>query len=312
MPGKLPFKFRGGSRGEYLAQYILSSLGTSNPVLRQEDVGIDFVCSLSYPDRETFHSPYAVQLKSAKSESIEYGGFQDGKWKDYEVTWILNQPMPLFLGVVDHHELRLKLYSLSSRWSALHQDKRPTRIKFVLDSRKEGEELPKKPFPWTYPKKVIPKKKIEGKRRPIWHGDGKSWVFHIGPPILSITAEESNDPNIVGNLRERFKNYVFSDRMNYLYSRLGTNYVIEPDRIFTNRGMNSRHFVADASPGKLDYEDELKAILPMLLAIADKSERQKNGLASNFVQAGLELAKTFLPADDQKIGYFLKEMEDLL
>ena len=44
MVGTLLDSFRGGTRSEYLAHYLLSTLGVVVQVPRQEDIGADFHC----------------------------------------------------------------------------------------------------------------------------------------------------------------------------------------------------------------------------------------------------------------------------
>jgi hypothetical protein len=85
MPGVLGYGWHESNRGEYLAQYFLSALGVSTPVLRQEDIGADFFCALAHEDnkRLTFHSPFMVQHGSAASKDFVYGDIQkneSGGW----------------------------------------------------------------------------------------------------------------------------------------------------------------------------------------------------------------------------------------
>ena len=59
--------------GASTTQVLLSGLGLSTPIPRQEDIGLDFLCSLS--DQEdgailTFGSPRMVSIKSASSPKM--------------------------------------------------------------------------------------------------------------------------------------------------------------------------------------------------------------------------------------------------
>ena len=76
MPGALGYGWHEGSRGEYLAQSFLTALGVSAPVIRQEDIGIDFYCALTRKENKklTFHSPYMVQQGASGSKDFVYGG----------------------------------------------------------------------------------------------------------------------------------------------------------------------------------------------------------------------------------------------
>jgi hypothetical protein len=46
MPGARSRSFRLGDRSELLVQHLLTGIAFTTPVPRQEDIGIDFLCSL--------------------------------------------------------------------------------------------------------------------------------------------------------------------------------------------------------------------------------------------------------------------------
>ena len=61
-----------GSRTEYLAQYVISGLGSAVAVPHQEDSGIDLYCTLGTPDPEQYRRlvcrhPFYVQVKSTST-----------------------------------------------------------------------------------------------------------------------------------------------------------------------------------------------------------------------------------------------------
>ena len=112
MPGTLGYGWHEGNRGEYLAQYFLSALGVSAPVIRQEDIGIDFYCALANEEERklTFHSPYIVQ-HGAVSKIFVYGGYRKEQWRKSELDWLFSQELPLFVCTTDHTKTRLRLSS---------------------------------------------------------------------------------------------------------------------------------------------------------------------------------------------------------
>ncbi len=106
MPGMLLHSFRKGNRSEYLAQYLLSSLGLAIVVPRQEDIGADFYCSLAKREgpRLTFYAPYIIQIKTAPTTDIHYGGPDKGdraKYKKEELNWLFGQELPLLIGFIN-------------------------------------------------------------------------------------------------------------------------------------------------------------------------------------------------------------------
>lgn len=88
MAGLIPPYPRQGNRLEHLTHYMLSALGTAVPVLRTEDVGVDFYCVLGKdePVGITTADSYAVQ--EVRQESMY------GTWRDYETKWFLNLEFP--------------------------------------------------------------------------------------------------------------------------------------------------------------------------------------------------------------------------
>ncbi|HWB02959.1 MAG TPA: hypothetical protein VG796_08050 [Verrucomicrobiales bacterium] len=142
MPGVLGYGWHEGNRGEYLAQYFLTALGVSAPVIRQEDIGVDFFCSLAKEENKklTFHSPFIVQQGAVDSKEFVYGGLQKprakkdgekeideekevegekkkaGKWMSEGIDWLFSQKLPLFVCTTDREKARFRLYSTSPMW----------------------------------------------------------------------------------------------------------------------------------------------------------------------------------------------------
>lgn len=123
MPGILPYSWREGNRGEYLAQYFLSALGVSVPVPRQEDIGADFYNALARREGQklTFHSPFMVQVGSADGKDFTYGGVRNGAWHKASLDWLFSQELPLFVGTIDQKAARFRLYSTSAMWAVRYQ-----------------------------------------------------------------------------------------------------------------------------------------------------------------------------------------------
>src|SRR4051794_29653316 len=104
MAGSIAHYFHEGSRAEYLAQYLFSGLGTCIPVPHQEDSGIDFYCTMTEILGPTAwpRAYFTVQVKS-----------DDAPWRfksSESVRWLVEQPLPLYLCVVDKKSLRFLLY----------------------------------------------------------------------------------------------------------------------------------------------------------------------------------------------------------
>jgi hypothetical protein len=118
MSGIRYYNFREGDRSEYLANYLLSGIGLVIPFPRQEDIGIDFYCSLADQERGslTFGFPYLVQVKSSSETELSFGSVKEGKWRHEDIQWLFRQELPLFIGFVDKSAPRLDLFNTSAFW----------------------------------------------------------------------------------------------------------------------------------------------------------------------------------------------------
>src|SRR6266536_1050547 len=119
MSGKLASNFRKGNLSEIIADYLLSSIGISTPVRRQDDIGFDFYCQLA--DQETgpiltFGSPFIIQIKSDSEESIVYGNSNADKWRNEDIAWLFKLEWPFFIGVVYKNEISIKIYRTTNIW----------------------------------------------------------------------------------------------------------------------------------------------------------------------------------------------------
>jgi hypothetical protein len=110
MVGAIADNFHEGSRSEYLAQYVFSSFGTAVAVPHHEDYGVDFFCTLTEKVGQMAwaKASYTVQVKSELKPWV----FQSAE----SVKWLVNHPLPLFLGVVDKATATLRIYHTAPRF----------------------------------------------------------------------------------------------------------------------------------------------------------------------------------------------------
>jgi hypothetical protein len=97
-------------RGEYLAQYLFSAFGTAIPVAYKEDSGVDFYCTVTerLGQRAWPRAYFTVQVKSGDKPWIFNG--------KESVRWLIEQPLPLYICVVDKRELRFRVYQTFARF----------------------------------------------------------------------------------------------------------------------------------------------------------------------------------------------------
>jgi|SRR5450631_3507650 hypothetical protein len=125
MVGAIADNFHEGSRSEYLAQYVFSSFGTAVAVPHHEDHGVDFFCTLTErAGRMAWaKASYTVQVKSELKPWI----FESAE----SVKWLVNHPLPLFLGVVDKATATLRIYHTAPRFYTWGQGDLPKRLEMT-------------------------------------------------------------------------------------------------------------------------------------------------------------------------------------
>lgn len=104
MAGGIAKNAQEGTRSEYLAQYVLSTFGTSVPVPHPEDSGIDLFCTLGRRVGRRFlvENQYLVQVKSTR-DPVTYRG-------EDEVKWLLSHNYPFLVCIVNKKSLQIDLY----------------------------------------------------------------------------------------------------------------------------------------------------------------------------------------------------------
>lgn len=217
MAGLIPANPRQGNRLEYLAHYILSAFGTAVPVLRTEDVGVDFFCALGKSEHVgiTIADSYAVQLKSGEDPCLKLGGqTSGGTWRDYELKWFLNLEFPLLFGVPHAEEKRLDLYSTSLvRWIS-QKEKLPYQVTIVPSP-------PGKSQAHIHPDLNGTEAKLE--KNPDGC-DGRKYKYNVGPPIVSCSVEDLNNPERITTIQQRIRELLLSEHLNAIYRKLGLPY----------------------------------------------------------------------------------------
>src|SRR6266566_5366977 len=99
--------FRLGDRSEFLVEQLLAGVAFTTRVPRQEDIGIDFMCSLitgSHRASLLKAGPFfSVQSKSSR-KALVYE-------KPHQLDWIRNQQNPLLICVADRRAIAMDVYS---------------------------------------------------------------------------------------------------------------------------------------------------------------------------------------------------------
>ena len=105
MPGKTDTNLRAGALAEGVGREILRRFSAVATVPREEDVGVDAMCTLLRRDGRALFAEdsFGVQFKSASVREIRYEG--------HEARWLRKLDVPFLMGSVDLAASTLQLYS---------------------------------------------------------------------------------------------------------------------------------------------------------------------------------------------------------
>jgi hypothetical protein len=194
-----------GASYEDCAQLLIGRIASLIPVPHEKDFGIDYFGQPRVPvgaQTETVKDLFALQVKGG-DELLRYGGLSTtGEWRQYEITWLKSLVTPLYLAKVDASLKRVDIYSLGAVLMVLWPSPLdPFAIQFTL--RSEGKAKWEKPT-------SAPNKKGTG------HGDGNVWIVDLGPPILSLTADNLNDAEFRTKANEILTQWIQNDHENLM------------------------------------------------------------------------------------------------
>jgi hypothetical protein len=181
-------------RSEYLAHYVFSSFGTSVPVPRQEDTGLDLYCTLTERVGQRLWpiASYCVQVKST-SDPWEFADVRS-------IQWIVEHPLPVFLCVVNKKTATLSVYHTSPRffiWTALPELKR---LVMLPGAKGKGYGMP-----WEEED----------------YKDAKDGEFHLSAPIAEFSLTEILDDEFHGKIRNVLHNWIVLDQRNVFRIQAG-------------------------------------------------------------------------------------------
>jgi len=210
MPGARLRSFRLGDRSELLVEHLLAGFAFTTRVPRQEDIGIDFLCSLitGYDGEKLLRAGpfFAVQAKRSAVEIVYE--------KPHELEWITNQENPFLLCVVDREADAMDVYST---WNLLCG---------VLGGGWEGKMKPCRIA-------------LQAGESGGWPGvrnkpDGSQEIL-LGKPIIRITHDDLVDETRTKEITDVIGRWVALDRFNIVNRHAGLNWVVGPLSYETGR-----------------------------------------------------------------------------
>jgi hypothetical protein len=211
MPGARLRSFRLGDRSELLVQHLLAGLAFTTPVPRQEDIGVDFLCSLIAQTNDSGllrAGPFfTVQAKSKGTDKITYE-------LPHQLDWISQQENPMLICIADRDTTSMDIYST---WNLLcgvlagHPVTR-TATRIVLRPDQTNEK-------WPHISDLQ---------------DGTQEIL-LGKPIAHVTHDDIVDEERTKQIGAVLGAWIVFDRLNIVNSRAGLHWVVAPRFYETNK-----------------------------------------------------------------------------
>jgi hypothetical protein len=206
MSGGLWYNFREGNRSEYLADYLLSTIGITTPVRRQDDFGFDFYCQIASdgPGYMTFGFPFMIQIKSKdKNNEIVYG--EGDSWRPEDLTWLFRNEIPFFIGIVDKKQRTIEVYDTTGLWQVYNHNP-VTCSKIVLKPN------------------VHPPGEMRGNckiyKMEQWNpenGDGFCYEIDLGNQLISLSSLDILEEKSLKERKDVLRHVVDVEQQNILY-----------------------------------------------------------------------------------------------
>jgi hypothetical protein len=291
--------FRQGDLSEYLASYLLASLGLITPVPRQEDIGIDFHCTLADGEKGavTFGFPFLLQTKSTTNAKVGFALVKSKKqWLRHDLEFLFRQELPVFLGIVDKATVTISLYLCAPIWFLIYENPKCAEFKLVPDliSRDGGVGRPAK-------------QAFKKSRYPAAESDGFRYAVNLGPPLITLNAAESRNPAILAARKEILRQAVFFDQLNITYHRLRVPHFHWAAHIKTNIGFTPAYYYASAPDVPAALDEIYASIAPAVISLADLAEiKQDQAMIADLKSIVAKIPARVLPqgVKDQLASFF--------
>lgn len=211
------YNYRQGDRSELLADFLLSGIGITTPIRRQDDVGYDFYCSISDQEKGTltFGSPYIIQIKSkGKDNSIIFGNDTPSDWAYHQVEWLFRNELPLFFGIVDKKTQSIAIHDCSSfGYAKMLNSMWPAKVIFEPRSDIHVTRDIDKPTETPIEK---------------WDNDGsngKIYKVDIGHPIITLNNEDFDDDMLIKNKKNLLRQAILIQSQSLLFYKMKLGYL---------------------------------------------------------------------------------------
>lgn len=210
------YNFRQGDRSELLADYLLSGIGITTPIRRQDDTGFDFYCSISDQEKGilTFGFPFIIQIKSkAASNVISYGTDIEKDWEAHQVEWLFRNELPLLFGIVSKENQLIEIYDCSSFYFSKVNRNLPAMVEFI--PRKDKYNL----------SDIGKPEEVQIENWTNSSSNGKIYKVDLGQPLITLQNSDFDDDAKLRLKKDLLRNAISMQSSNLNFFRLKLPYL---------------------------------------------------------------------------------------
>lgn len=255
-----------GESYEVFAESVLSRIAALTRIGTKSDFGTDIYCQPRVKTgarTESVTELCVLQVKGGQSP-LEYGGLDNGQWKQHEFHWLKSLWAPEYLATVDTAYQTVDLFSLWPIWWVFWQCDTP--FKIVCSGEEPADSL----YEFSHPTKL---RSIDGSA----YGDGHIWTVHLGPPILRLTHQSLNDKGLRDQALKILRHWIAVDRQTVARFHVGVPLIDANYQWQTNQMPSARQelLAMDNRPG-MGIERLARTLVPPLLALGAHMQHQGN------------------------------------
>lgn len=243
---------RKGDRAEYITQGIFSAFGYSIQILRQEDYGIDFLCTLTEKDKIVSYptKSFTVQLKTSLDNIV----FPTTNPK--KIEWLLVNNLPFFICYFDNPNNRVDFYSTS----LIH--------KFIIT---RPNKVTKLSFQFSSTHGLCTVDLGFHKK------ENKIYNLPLGSPFLSVSLNDLTNETLIEDRKYILNKVIDVEIQNIMYRNLGLPFMRWLHKYETNEKkieVGWAHFADDGITKSNELLNKIGHII-MSLSYAYKAESKR-------------------------------------
>ena len=189
MPGRIGKNLRSGHKAEDLGIMFLRNFCAVSQLRHEDDTGIDAVATLLREERGMLYAEntFFAQIKAVSVEDMIY--------EDYQLDWLINQDLPLFIITIDKENDIIKIYTTNAAYQII-AFRAYKKLKLNITTEEQ---------------KYFKRHEIED----------DVFSVDIGPPILESSYELSKTSEEQTRLYEFMKNWVEEEHKQTQMRKLG-------------------------------------------------------------------------------------------